>query len=977
MNPMTTPANGNYRLVKVKKVSEINSEVFVYEHVKTGARLLYIKNDDTNKVFSITFKTPPVDDTGCPHILEHSVLNGSKNFPAKNTFTELMKGSMKTFLNAFTASDKTSYPIASTNEQDFYNLMHVYLDAVLYPNIYDSADVLKQEGWHHELFKPEDPIVYRGVVYNEMKGAFSSPETVLFRKNQHVQFPDTPYGFESGGDPEAIPQLTWDDFKAFHTRLYHPSNSWIYLYGDLDIDKALAFIDEKYLSAFDKTVPDSDIPLQKPFEKPVKVEESYSIGEDENPEGKNILSLNFTCSTVLDVSTTTAMSTLKQILLDSAASPLKLAIQQSNLCADNFAYYDDSCLQPTLSIFCKNVKDENIEPLIQLIYGELERIAKDGIDKKLIEGIINIREFHLREAEMGGYPKGLFYNSVATKSWLHGGDPFSYLEFEPIVAELRKGLTEPMFEQLIDRYLLKNNHSSTIIMRPVRGLVKQTEEKAGKILAEYKASLTGQEISELIEDNKRLQHWQSIPDTPEDIEKIPFISLQDIKKEAEKLPLETEQTASYTLLKHDVFTNGVVYLSAYMDISHLNEEELNWLALINELIGSLDTENYSFGDISNEIYIHTGGVATELSLNTDFINPDNIVPKLAIRTKCVLSKVDKMLELAGELTFKTVFTNMERIHQLIREQMSGLQMSFMNAGHMTAIRRMLGQTSRLHKWQDMTQGMAMFSFLSELEKKMTSNPQEVADKLTQIARKALRRDNLIISLTSPEADINQVKGKLDILANLLTNSNAAAAAIEFSPVKKNEGIIAPINVQFCAQGGNFLKAGFGYKGQMMVLENILRNDFLMQELRVKGGAYGIMVQFLQYGQMYFCSYRDPNLKETLDTYGKVADYLKSFDCSPRDFEKYIIGTMANLDRPLTPSQKGSNSDLHFLTNYSFADRQKLRDEVLGTKIEDIRAFADLVDAVMKQHQIAVFGTESKLRENSQLFDSLVPVIPYG
>jgi Zn-dependent M16 (insulinase) family peptidase len=977
MNATTAELNSNYRLIKGKKVTEINSEVFVYEHVRTGARLLYIKNDDTNKVFSISFKTPPVDDTGCPHILEHSVLNGSKNFPAKNTFTELMKGSMKTFLNAFTASDKTSYPIASTNDQDFFNLMHVYMDAVLYPNIYESPDVLKQEGWHHELFKPEDEIVYRGVVYNEMKGAFSSPEVVLYRKNEEVQFPDTPYHFESGGDPEAIPQLTWEKFKAFHTRLYHPSNSWIFLYGDLDIDKALAFIDEKYLAAYEKTVPDSDIPLQKPFEKPLLVEENYSIGEDESPEGKNYLSFNFTCSNVLDVTTTTTMSTLKQILMDTPASPLKLAIQKSNLCADSFAYYDDSCLQPTFSIICKHVLDENIEPLIRLIYSELEKIAREGIDKKLIEALINIKEFSLREAEMGGFPKGLFYNSVVMKSWLHGGDPFSYLEFEPLLAVLRKGLAEPMFETMIETYLLKNNHASRIIMRPVKGLVHRNEAKVAAILAEYKATLSEQQIHELVQDNHHLQEWQSVPDTPEDIAKIPFISLQDIKKAAEQLPLEVVKTDSYTLLKHDVFTNGIVYLKAYLDISHLSEEELPWMALINELIGSLDTENYSFGDISNEIYIHTGGVATELSLYMDFTNPDNIMPKLAIYSKCVLAKTEKMLTLASELVFRTLFTDTVRIHQLIREQMSHIQMGFMNAGHLTAIRRMLGQTSRLHKWQDQTEGMAMFSFLSELEKKISTSPMEVSDRLTRIAGKAFNRKNLIISLISPEADIAGIKDKLDILVKQITGADTVSAEVKFTPVKNNEGIIAPVNIQYCAQGGNFMDLGFKYSGKMMVLENILRNDFLMQELRVKGGAYGIMVQFSLNGYMYFCSYRDPNLAETLDTYGKVADYLRNFECSPRDFEKYIIGTMSTLDRPYTPNLKGGTSDAHYLTNLTYADRQKIRDEVLSTTIGDIRSYAGVVDAVMKQHQVAVFGAETKIRENSRLFDSLVPVIPNG
>jgi Zn-dependent M16 (insulinase) family peptidase len=948
--------NRNYKLIQQNKVAEIHAEVFLFEHIKTGAQLMYVKNDDNNKVFSISFKTPPEDNTGCPHILEHSVLNGSVHFPAKNTFTELMKGSMKTFLNAFTASDQTMYPFASTNEQDFYNLMQVYLDAVLNPNIYTNPDILKQEGWHHELLNPDDEIIYKGVVYNEMKGAFSSPESVLFRKIEQIQFPDTPYSFESGGDPDYIPELSWEKFKAFHKKYYHPSNSRIYLYGDLDLEKALGFIDEKFLAGYEKIEINNDIPLQTAFSQPIRLEHNYSIGEDEQPDGKNYLSLNFTCGNVLDVNTTNALATLKQILMDSPASPLKFAIQNSNLAADNFASFNDSCLQPTFSIVCKHVKDEDIEPLTKLIYAELEKIAKQGIDKKLIEATINSKEFALREADMNHFPKGLFYNWVSMRSWLHGGNPLSYIAFEPILEELRKGLTSPLFENLITLYLLSNPHSS-------------------RLVSAFKSALNEKQMLDLIDDNKRLIEWQSVPDSAEDIAKIPFITINDLKKEAEPLSLEVEKHPDITLLKHPIFTNGIVYLAAYFDLNHIPESELPWVSLVSELLGNLDTANQTFSSLSNEIDIHTGGISAELSLHSDNTDHSNVIPKFAVYGKSVLQKTQKMLELAVEYALSPKFEDVGRILQLVREIKSRVQMTVISSGHRVATRRMLAQNSRMHRWQDTTEGMAFYIFLNEIESKLETAPNEVTARLEQTVRSIYTKKNLIISITSPEVDIAKVWLQINILTDNITIRDLPEVSTGFVPQISNEGIIAPVNVQYCAQGGNFEKLGYNYSGQMMVLTNILRNEYLMQEIRVKGGAYGIMVTFSRYGFMSFCSYRDPNLVDTFTVYSKTAEFLAGFECLPRDFEKYIIGTMAELDMPSTPSQKGYGADLYYISGLSFADKQRLRDEVLSTKIEDIRHFANLVRDVIKQHQLAVFGVENKLKENKNLFDVLVSAIP--
>ncbi len=975
MTEQTQQWNRNYRLINQKTVAEIHSEVFIFEHIKTGAKLMYVKNDDSNKVFSISFKTPPEDHTGCPHILEHSVLNGSKNFPGKNTYTELCKGSVNTFLNAFTSATMTMYPFASMNEQDFYNLMHVYLDAVFYPNIYTNPDILKQEGWHYELFDAKDEITYKGVVYNEMKGAFSSPESVLMRKILHAQFPDTPYHYESGGDPQYIPELTWEKFKAFHKSYYHPSNSWIYLYGELDLEKALTFIDEKYLKDFEKEIPKSNIPFQTPFAQPKHLVDNYSIGADEDPAGKNFLSLSFTCGSILDVETTTALDTLKQILMDSAASPLKQAIQDSGMCADSYASFNEGILQPSFTIICKHVKDEDIEALTKLIFAELKSIADTGIDKKLIEATINSKEFALREADMNHFPKGLFYNWSSISSWMSGGDPLSYIAFEPIITGLRRGLNEPMYEQLILKHLLANTHSSCLILKPVKDLVEQNDEATRQILKSYQSSLNDTQIQALIADNKRLVEWQSTPDSVEDIEKIPFISLSDIKKEAEPLYLELENHPPYTLLKHPIFTNGIVYSNLYFDLNHIAEEDFPWVSLIVELWGNLDTQNYTYAALANEIDIHTGGISAELSLHNDDHNHGNINPKLAVSSKCVLLKTENMLELTAECLLKTKYNDTARIIQMIKEFKSRAQMFIIGTGHMTAVHRMMAQTSRYHRWQDLISGMDFYTFLCRVEIALEKDPQSITDKLQSIAESIFTKNNLLISITSPEEDIAKIWEKMNIITDQINTESAKYITKEFKPYKRNEGILAPVNVQYCAQGGNFEKLGYQYSGKMLVLANILRNDFLQQELRVKGGAYGVMLQFTRYGFMFFCSYRDPNLVDTFNVYKQTADYIQNFNCSERDFEKYIIGTMASLDAPSTPSQKGINADYFYISGLTFEDKQKMRDKVLSTKIEDIRGFAGLINDVMKLNQIAVFGVETKLKENSELFDVLIPAIP--
>ncbi|PKN72711.1 MAG: peptidase M16 [Candidatus Cloacimonetes bacterium HGW-Cloacimonetes-3] len=962
-----------FELIESREIKEIKTIAHRYKHLKSGAELIHYACEDNNKAFMVAFKTIPEDDTGCPHILEHSVLNGSKNFPSKNTFMELIKGSMNTFINAMTSSDTTMYPIASTNSKDFVNLMRVYMDAVFFPKIYTEPNILNQEGWHYELTSEDAELNYRGVVYNEMKGAFSSPESIISRKCMHAQFPDSPYGFESGGDPEAIPELSYGKFLDFHTKYYHPSNSKISLYGDLDADEAMALLDDEYLKHFSDPGQSISFPLQKPFGKPKHLEIDYPIDEQKDAAGQYYLALNWTYGSVTDTYLPLALDLLVEILMRTPASPLKKAIRESGLAQDSYATADNEILQPTISLVCKQVKQEDIEPLAKLIKSELKHLAKEGLDKKLVEAVLNSREFFLREAQIQRFPKGLYYIMSTTGAWQHGGDPLATLAFEPLLAEMRKGLTEPYFEKLIEDVLLNNKHASQILFKPVPGLIAVQDAKTTAKLKTMKAGMSKAEISELVKFNKDLTAWQEEIPTEEELEKIPLLSLEDMNPNASLYPVDVEKAVDYTLLKHEVVANGIVYLKAYFDLAHAEEVDLPWLRIYTYLVGWMNSQNYGFGERSNEIDTHTGGISLMLDMFNSYQDPDYIMPKFVIKAKAVKDKVGKMMELAAEFAMKPMFDDHERIKTLIRELKAKVEASMMHGGFQVAVTRMLSPMSQLHHWKDITGGLGFYHFLVDLAAKLDTGIDHVIEQLEAVKRTCFTKQNLIISITSDKEAIAVTLPQLGILLQPVANEVYEPVENHYALRNFNEGIYAPVQVQFCAKGGNFFRKGYSYSGKLLVLNSIISNNYLYQELRVKGGAYGAMSSFTPSGYQYFASYRDPNLPETLETYNTVADFLRSFSCSKREMDKYIIGEISNLDYPNTPEMLGTKADEDYITGFLAQDRQQIRDEVLSTKVEDIRAYADMVEAIMSKNHFAVFGSEAKVKDNATLFNGITPL----
>ena len=963
-----------FKLLKESKIEELNSISRVFIHEKSGARLFHIENEDDNKVFSISFRTPPKDSTGVAHILEHSVLCGSEKFPVKEPFIELVKGSLNTFLNAFTFGDKTMYPVASRNKKDFYNLMDVYLDAVLHPNIYKYPEIMMQEGWHYELNSKEEELTYKGVVYNEMKGALSAPESVLMRKVSESLFPDTTYGVESGGDPEFIPNLTQEAFLDFHKSYYHPSNSYIYLYGDMDILEATKFINEGYLKDYKSIEIDSSIKLQPAFQKQKRIEVDYPISSNEKEEDKTFLSLNYVIAKSTDAELYAAFDILENVLLETPAAPLKKALVDADLGKDVFGMFDNSLLQPTFSIVVKNSNEEKEEEFKSIVIDTLTKISVEGIDKKLIKSVINLKEFNLREADFNSYPKGLVYNILCMDSWLYDEDPTLHLKYSATMEKIKAGVDKGYFEDLIKNYILNNNHSTLLVVKPKKGMAEEKAKELQDKLSKYKNSLSEVEIDKIVEQTKKLIERQNAEDSPEDIKKIPLLSLKDIDKSPEKLPLEERNLGENKVLLHNIFTNEIAYINLYFDADTISQEHIPYLTLLGELLGNVATKNYSYEDLSNEININTGGVRYSARAYGEINNDQRYKPKFVVKGKVLYSNINKLTELMGEVIVNTEYNDKKRIKDLIAEIKSRYEMRIYGEGHVIAANRAVSYFSPIAKYNEILSGLSFYDFIVELDKNLDKNFEEISNVLKDISEKIFNKKNLLISITSPEEAYSVVINSVSSLIDNLNTKTYAAQKYEFEFKAENEGLITAGKVQYVAKGGNFKRLGYEYSGAMLLLRAVARYDYLWNKVRVQGGAYGCIAAFQKNGNMFFTSYRDPNLKETLEVYNQMHSYMKNLKVNERELTKYIIGTISELDAPLSPAMKGQVAATNYICNLKYENIAKERKEILEAKSEDISALGKLLEEVMKEEYICVMGSEEKINENKELFSKLINVI---
>ncbi|MGB7606486.1 MAG: insulinase family protein [Lutisporaceae bacterium] len=960
-----------FTLKQEKQIDEINSKGRLFYHEKSGAKLIQLENDDDNKVFSVSFRTPPDDSTGLPHILEHSVLCGSRKFPCKEPFVELMKGSLNTFLNAMTFSDKTMYPIASKNDKDFYNLMDVYMDAVFYPNIYKYKEILMQEGWHYELENKEDEITYKGVVYNEMKGAFSSPESILNRRIQGILFPDTPYGVESGGDPDDIPKLTQKQFQDFHKKYYHPSNSYFFLYGNGNIEEQLEFINNNYLKDFEKLEINSEISIQQPIGQLKEITLDYPISNEESDEEKAYMSLSSVIGTSKDSELYLAMEILENLLLETPAAPLKKALIEAGIGKDVFSEVDNGILQPIFSVIVKNTDIHKQEAFKKVYFDTLNKLVKEGIDKRLIEAAINIKEFQLREAESRSYPKGLLYNIKCLDSWLYGEDPFIHLQYESAIKKIKTALTTDYFEKLIKQYLIDNNHSSLLSLKPKKGLSEQKSASLRAKLAEYKKSLSEQEIEQIIEQTKELKERQNTQDPKEILETIPMLELSDINHKAERLSVKVREEAGHKILTYPIFTNNIGYVQMLFDTTPVNQEQIQYIALLSDLLGKISTEKYTYSELAKEINIHTGNIKFVMQVYGDKDDYNKYYPKLTIKAKALMDKLPKMFELIEEITDKTKLDEKNRIKEVIREEKSRFEMRLISEGHLTSSRRLLSYFSEQNKYIELLTGIDYYKFLVDIEKDFDSKIDEVIRNLREVYKDIFNANNLLTSITCSEEDYDKFLQSHKKYVNSLPTENVSKNTYHFELSGKNEGLLTQSNVQYVAKGYNFVELGYKYSGVLQVLRSIAKYDYLWNNIRVKGGAYGAMAGFERNGNLFFASYRDPNLRETLKVYDEFEGYLRNFEVDNREMIKYIIGTISTVDMPLTPSMKGETAVEYYIRNISFEDIQRERDQIIMTKQEDIKYLGLFVGDCMKKDRYCILGNEAKLKQNKELFDELV------
>ena len=961
----------SYRLVEKKKIEDLNSMSYLLEHKKSGARIALLSNDDENKVFYIGFRTPPEDSTGVAHILEHSVLEGSRDFPVKDPFIELAKGSLNTFLNAMTYPDKTVYPVASCNDKDFQNLMHVYLDAVFYPNIYKEPKIFEQEGWHYEMESPEDELSINGVVYNEMKGAFSSPDDVLEREITNILFPDTSYSNESGGDPEAIPDLTYEQFLDFHRKYYHPSNSYIYLYGNMDMAEKLEYLDEAYLSHFDRITVDSEIGVQAPFEACAEAGKFYPITESEPEEDNTYLTYNIVVGDSLDRERYIAFQILDYALCSAPGAPLKQALLDKGIGKDIYSYYESGIRQSYFTIVAKNANLDRKAEFVECIEENLRSLSQKGIDKKALRAGLNFYEFRYREADFGSYPAGLMYGLQVLDSWLYDdAKPFIHIEAGETYKKLREKAETSYFEDLIRECMLENTHKGILTLAPRKGLAEERDRILTEKLAALKESFGSEQIQEVVEETHALLEYQETPDSEEDLATIPLLKREDIRKEAEPLVNEIRKTGDTTVMYHDIFTNHISYFRFLFDVKQVPEELFPYIGILKSVLGYVDTENFTYGELFHEINMETGGITSVTNFFTNARNLSDCLVTFEMKAKTLEDNLPRTVQLVREIMLKSKFDDGKRLYEILAELKSRLQSNLISSGHSVAASRAMSYFSRPAAIQEQVNGMPFYRLVADLEKNFDSRREDLQHKLEALVRCIFRPENLMLDYVGTEDHYEEFIALAGQVKEALYKEPVETKPFVIEPVKRNEGFLSASQVQYVCRAGNFINKGLAYTGALKVLKVMMSYEYLWQEIRVKGGAYGCMCAFGKSGDSYFVSYRDPNLKSTVEAYEKAADFIEAFDGDERTMTQYIIGAVSELDTPLNPAAKGLRGMSSYLTNQTYEDYQRERDELLGADVNTIHSLAAVIRAFMEDDCLCVVGNDNRLKEDKEMFDVL-------
>ena len=967
-----------YELIKEQELTGIHARGYLLKHKKSGARVLLIANDDENKVFNIGFRTPPYDSTGLPHIMEHSVLCGSKNFPAKDPFVELVKGSLNTFLNAMTYPDKTVYPVASCNDKDFQNLMHIYMDAVLYPCIYERRETFCQEGWSYKLESEDGELTYNGVVYNEMKGAFSSADSVIDRVVLNQLYPDTCYAYESGGDPDVIPQLTYEQFLDFHRKYYHPSNSYIYLYGNMDMEEKLRWLDETYLNQYEAMEIDSSIRLQQPFREMKDVEITYSISNDEPMEENTYLSYNKSVGTSLDKELYLAFEFIDYALLSGSGAPIKEALLKAGIGKNITGAFDNGIYQPIFTIEAVGADKEQKEEFVSIIERELRRAVAEGINKQSLYAAINEFEFSYREGDFGLNPKGLMYGLQILDSWLYDeNEPFMHVEALETLEHLKAMVETDYYEKLVQEYLIDNPHGVMLTAVPEQGRTSRLDSELADKLAAYKESLSKEEMQKLVDWTAHMEAYQSQEDPVEILEKIPMLTREDLNRKVPPYLNEELEMAGVPFIHHCMESSGIGHLKMYFKLDGLSLREMQYLAIMSDLFDMVDTDRYTYGELNNEMRFHLGGLSSDISIIMRRQEEDTYVLNnyFAIKSKALYHEIPKVFELVEEIVLHSHLSDAERVKEVLSMYNAKTQARLVAAGHLTAAGRAKSYGSIGEAMREQVGGLEFYRFTDDLAKNFDEKKEEMFAAFEQILTKVFRKENLLLSYVSAKEGLKGMEEMVASFTDKLLTAPFEKKELIIPVQRLNEGFKTSSKVQYVACGGNFKKAGLAYTGALHVLRNILCYDYLWQNIRVKGGAYGCMFNFSADGDAYFASYRDPHLKRTMDVFEGIPKYLEEFDVSDRDMTKFVIGAMSAFEVPLTPTVVGLRSINAYLSNTSYEEKVREREQIIDATKEDIRALAKYCQAILDCKQICVVGSEDAIEENAEMFGEITSIIP--
>ncbi|KAG5070456.1 hypothetical protein GLYMA_01G244900v4 [Glycine max] len=942
-----------FEKVSEEFIPECKSKAVLFRHIKTGAQVMSVSNDDDNKVFGIVFRTPPKDSTGIPHILEHSVLCGSRKYPLKEPFVELLKGSLHTFLNAFTYPDRTCYPVASTNAKDFYNLVDVYLDAVFFPRCVEDFQIFQQEGWHFELNDPSEDITYKGVVFNEMKGVYSQPDNILGRAAQQALFPDTTYGVDSGGDPRVIPKLTFEEFKEFHRKYYHPSNSRIWFYGDDDPNERLRILSE-YLDLFDSSLAshESRVEPQTLFSKPVRIVETYPAGEGGDLKKKHMVCLNWLLSDKpLDLETELTLGFLNHLLLGTPASPLRKILLESRL-GDAIVGggVEDELLQPQFSIGMKGVSEDDIHKVEELVTSTLKKLAEEGFDTDAIEASMNTIEFSLRENNTGSFPRGLSLMLQSIGKWIYDMNPFEPLKYEKPLQDLKSRIakegSKSVFSPLIEKFILNNPHQVTVEMQPDPEKAARDEVAEKQILQKVKASMTTEDLAELARATHELRLKQETPDPPEALKTVPSLSLQDIPKEPIRVPTEVGDINGVKVLQHDLFTNDVLYTEIVFNMKSLKQELLPLVPLFCQSLLEMGTKDLTFVQLNQLIGRKTGGISV-YPFTSSVRGKEDPCSHMVIRGKAMAGHIEDLYDLVNSVLQDVQFTDQQRFKQFVSQSRARMENRLRGSGHGIAAARMDAKLNAAGWMSEKMGGLSYLEFLRTLEERVDQDWADISSSLEEIRKSIFSKQGCLINVTADRKNLAKTEKVLSKFVDLLpTSSPIATTTWNVRLPLTNEAIVIPTQVNYIGKAANIYDTGYRLNGSAYVISKYISNTWLWDRVRVSGGAYGGFCDFDTHSGVFsFLSYRDPNLLKTLDVYDGTGDFLRELQIDDDTLTKAIIGTIGDVDAYQLPDAKGYSSMLRYLLGITEEERQRRREEILSTSLKDFKIFMDAMEAV--------------------------------